>query len=163
MEVSKQDFDRFKSFIGPTSDCPEQSELLDKINFELEHHCDFYIGKYFPDEEWKKPDLNSVYEFFEGTLVDYESRYAEFLKNPSLTPEELKEFIQMRKTQYEEGESYPSTWTGVITCKDSEVIVFVSRWHSEDNELDGIFESTGTGIEVLYPDGEMLDEIDDFI
>jgi len=157
MEVSKQDFDCFKSLIGPTSDFPEQSELLDKINFEVEHHCNFYIGKYFPDEEWKKPDLNSVYEFFEGTLVDYESRYEDFLKNPSLTSEELKEFIREKKTDYEEGESYPSTWTGVITYKDSELIVLVSRYHSEDNELVGIFESIGIGIDILYPDGEMLD------
>lgn len=157
MEVSKQDYDRVKSLLGPTSEFPEQSQLIDKINFELGSDCDNYIGKYFPDAEWKNPDLNSVYEFFEETLVDYESRYEEFLINPSLTPEELKEFIQEKKTDYEEGESFPSTWAGRITYKDSQVWVFVSRWHSEDNELVGIFESIETGLEVLYPDGEMLD------
>ena len=65
MEVSREDFNQIESVLGETSSFPNQKQILDDIGFDLESDCDNYIGKYFPDEEWKNPDPDSIFEFFE--------------------------------------------------------------------------------------------------
>ena len=156
MEVSKEDFERLELVLGVTSSVPNQKQILDDIGFDLESDCDNYIGKYFPDEEWKNPDPDSIFEFFERTLEDYESRHDKFLRSPILSLEELERFRELRKVEYEENEGYPSTWTGSIEFEDRKLVVFISRWNDDDNKLLGIFKTRKEGELTLFSDGEIL-------
>jgi len=156
MEVSRKDFNQIKSVLGETSSFPNQEQILDDIGFDLESDCDNYIGKYFPDKEWKNPDPDSISEFFERTLEDCESRHDKFLRSPILSLEELGRFRELRQVEYEENEGYPSTWTGSIEFEDRELVVFTSRWNDDDNKLLGIFKTRKEGELTLFSDGEIL-------
>ena len=156
MDISKEDFDRVKRILGKVSKVQNQEQVLKEIGFEIESDCDNYIGKYFPDEEWKKPDPDLVYEFFERTLSDHESRYQKFLKSPMLSLDELESFKGLRKTEYEDNEGYPSIWTGSIKYQESELIIFTSRWNSDDTQILGIFETYDEGELSLFSDGEII-------
>ena len=156
MEVSKEDFEHLELVLGVTSSVPNQEQILDEIGFHLGSDCDNYIGKYFPDEEWKNPDPDSIYEFFEKTIEDYELRHKKFLRSPILSLEELERFRELKKVEYEENEGYPSTWTGSIQFEDFELVVFVSRWNDDDNKLLGVFHTRDQGELTLFSDGEIL-------
>ena len=160
MEVSKEDFDRVKSVLGKVSSYPNQEQIIDDIGFDLGSDCDNYIGKYFPDEEWKKPDPDRVYEFFERLLSDYEPRYQKFLKSPILSLDELERFKDFMKTEYEENEWYPGILIGTVQFNKSELIVFSSRrgsgWEGLEIDLLGIFETREEGESVLFSDGEII-------
>ena len=156
MEVSREDFNQIESVLGENSSFPNQEQILDDIGFDLQSDCDNYIGKYFPDEEWKNPDPDSIFEFFERTLEDYESRHDKFLRSPILSLEELGRFRELRKVEYEENEGYPSTWTGSIEFEDRKLVVFISRWNDDDNKLLGIFKTRKEGELTLFSDGEIL-------
>ena len=156
MEVSREDFNQIESVLGENSSFPNQEQILDDIGFDLQSDCDNYIGKYFPDEEWKNPDPDSIFEFFERTLEDYGSRHDKFLRSPILSLEELGRFRELRKVEYEENEGYPSTWTGSIEFEDRKLVVFISRWNDDDNKLLGIFKTRKEGELTLFSDGEIL-------
>ena len=160
MEVSRENFDRVKCVLGKVSSYPNQEQIIDDIGFDLESDCDNYIGKYFPDDEWKKPDSDRVYEFFERSLSDYEPRYQKFLKSPILSLDELESFKGFRKTEYEENEWYPGIFIGTVKFNKLELIVFSSRrgsgWEGLEIDLLGIFETREEGESVLFSDGEII-------
>ena len=160
MDISKEDFERIKRILGEVSKVQNQEQVLEEIGFEIESDCDNYIGKYFPDEEWKTPDPDIVYEFFELTLSDYEPRYQKFLKSPMLSLDELESFKSWRKTEYEENEWFPGIFIGTVKFDDSEVIVFSSRrgsgWEGLEIDLLGVFDSQIKGETTLFSDGEII-------
>ena len=160
MEVSKEDFERLNNVLGVVSILRDQKKILEEIGFEIESDCDNYIGKYFPDEEWKNPDPDHVYEFFERSLSDYEPRYQKFLKSPILSLDELERFKNWRKTEYEENEWYPGIFIGTVKFNKLELIVFSSRrgsgWEGLEIDLLGIFENREEGESVLFSEGEIL-------
>ena len=161
MEVSKQNFDSLKSLIGPTSEFPEQSKIINQINFELDHDCDIFFGKYFPDHLWMNPDREVVFHFFEETKDDPEERISQYESNPVLSESELEEFKEHWRTEIGTNGDIPGTVIGFITHENERLVVFTERvgYSFEGIEIDlvGIFESEEQGVTVLYPEGEMLD------
>ena len=156
MDISQQDFERIRNVVGEYHRSPEQSQVLGSIGFDVSSDCNTYIGKYFPDEEWERPDPEQVYLFFQTTLTDFESRHREFENNPTLSQNELEMFTEFRKNEYVENEGFPSIFTGSIEVNDSELVVFVSRYGSMDEELLGVFSSYSEGVSILFPRGEIL-------
>lgn len=160
MDISEENFKKIQSVLGEITKFPIQKRILDDLGFDLGSDCDNYIGKYFPDNEWKNPDPDRVYEFFERTLLDYEPRYQKFLKSPMLSLDELESFKDLRKTDYEENEWYPGIFIGTVKFNQSELIVFSSRrgsgWEGLEIDLLGIFETREDGESVLFVDGEII-------
>lgn len=161
MEVSKKEFDRFNSVIGPNVEFPEQSKLLEEINFDLEHDCDRYFGMYFPNDEWKRPDSELVYTYFQTTLKNPDKRYKQYIRDNHLTPHELEGFIKWRKEDYEQKVEYGGTWIGKLSCGSEELVVFTERYGCSFEGVEirsiGIAESIGQGVKTLYPDGEIIE------
>lgn len=161
MEVTKEEFDRLKLVLGPTSEFLEQSKLIDKINFELDYDCDIFFGKYFPDHLWMNPEKEVVYHFFEETKDDLEERISQYESSPSLSESELEEFKEHWRTEISTNGDIPGTVIGFITHEKERLVVFTERvgYSFEGIEIDlvGIFESEEKGVQTLYPEGEMLD------
>ena len=64
MKVSKEIFEKFLSFVGPTSEFPQQIDIFKEINCSPKDICDIH-GTFFPDDLYKKPDESDIENFFE--------------------------------------------------------------------------------------------------
>ena len=154
MKVSKEIFEKFLSFVGPTSEFPQQTDIFREIKCSPIEICDIH-GTFFPDDLYKTPDESDIENFFEGNYNSPSVRMNEYKLNPVLTDKELQDFIEYLKYGYCEIESNADTYIGEISYKSQKLTIFVESYGYESN-LMGVFKTYEEGIRVLYSDGEFL-------
>ena len=154
MKVSKEIFEKFLSFVGPTSKFPQQIDIFKEINCSPKDICDIH-GTFFPDVLYKNPDESDIENFLKENRKSA-LRMKEYESNPVLTDKELQDFIEFLKYGYCENELNADTYTGEISYQGEELIIFVESYGYESN-LMGVFNTYEEGMRVLYSDGEFLD------